>query len=67
MKIGPKYPAQFRVIMTSQGQLKIRLEAAIKCNQAAKAAAVKAQEAAKITALPAKPTITLKTNFANFS
>lgn len=67
MKIGPTYPAQFRVIMSSQGQLKTRLEAAVKCNQAAKVAAIKAQEAAKVTAAPAKPTITLKTNFGNFS
>ena len=67
MKIGPLYPAQFRTIMSSQGQLKTRLEAAVKCSQAAKAAAVKAQEAAKVTATPPKPTITLKTSFGNFS
>ena len=67
MKIGPKYPTQFRTIMASQSQLKTRLEAAVKCSQAAKVAAVKAQEAAKVTVAPAKPTITLKTNFGNFS
>ncbi|XP_060553128.1 HEAT repeat-containing protein 5B-like isoform X2 [Ruditapes philippinarum] len=67
MKIGPQYPAQFRVIMTKQTDLKARLETAIKVNQEAKSALIKAQEKAKIAAQPAKPTITLKTNFGSFA
>lgn len=67
MKIGPQYPAQFRVIMTNQTELKARLEVAIKMNQEAKSAMIKAQEKAKIAAQPAKPTITLKTNFGSFA
>jgi len=67
MKVGPQYPAQFRVIMTSQLELKSRLEAAIKLNQETKTAMLKAQEKAKIAALPSKPTITLKTNFGSFA
>lgn len=67
MKIGPQYPAQFRVIMTNQADLKTRLETAIKVNQEAKSALIKAQEKAKIASQPAKPTITLKTNFGSFA
>lgn len=67
MKVGPQYPAHFRVIMTSQVELKMRLEAAIKYNQETKNAMLKAQEKAKIAAQPAKPTITLKTNFGSFA
>jgi len=67
MKVGPAYPAQFRAIMSSQAELKARLEAAIKLNQETKSAMLKAQEKAKINALPVKPTITLKTNFGSFA
>lgn len=67
MKIGPQYPTEFRVIMTNQAELKVRLESAIRVNQQAKSALIKAQEKAKIAAQPAKPTITLKTNFASFA
>ncbi|WAR19304.1 HTR5B-like protein [Mya arenaria] len=67
MKIGPAYPAQFRTIMTSQVELKARLEVAIKLNQETKSAMLKAQEKAKVAALPVKPTITLKTDFSSFA
>lgn len=67
MKVGPQYPAQFRVIMTSQGELKSRLESAIKLNQETKSAMLKAQEKAKVAAQPSKPSITLKTNFGSFA
>jgi hypothetical protein len=53
--------------MTKQTDLKARLETAIKVNQEAKSALIKAQEKAKIAAQPAKPTITLKTNFGSFA
>lgn len=66
MKIGPQYPEQFRVIMASQSDLKSNLEAAIKLNQLTKSNA-SAKPSAKLNAGPAKPTITLKTDFSNFS
>lgn len=66
--IGPRYPEQFRTIMSSQLELKSKLEAAVKLNQAS----VRAQQAAeKLVKMPqnqpAKPTIALKTNFSNFT
>ncbi|XP_052275904.1 HEAT repeat-containing protein 5B-like isoform X2 [Dreissena polymorpha] len=67
MKIGPQFPAQFRAIMSSQGELKSRLEAAIKLNEEMKSALLKAQEKAKAAAQPVKPSITLKTNFGSFA
>ncbi len=67
MKIGPQFPAQFRAIMSSQGELKSRLEAAIKLNEEMKSAVLKAQEKAKAAAQPVKPSITLKTNFGSFA
>lgn len=66
MKIGPLYQEQFRSVMGMAADLKPRLEAAVKINQAALAKA-KAQQVTKITDEPAKPTITLKTNFSNFT
>ncbi|XP_050406917.2 HEAT repeat-containing protein 5B isoform X1 [Patella vulgata] len=65
MKIGPQYPDEFRTVMTTYADLKPRLEAAIKLNEATKLK--RAQPVAKNLAQPAKPTITLKTNFANFA
>ncbi|KAJ8308625.1 hypothetical protein KUTeg_013499 [Tegillarca granosa] len=66
MKIGPQYPEQFRVIMASQSDLKSNLEAAIKLSQLTKSSP-SAKPSTKLSAGPAKPTITLKTDFSNFS
>ncbi|KAJ7987357.1 hypothetical protein DPEC_G00325640 [Dallia pectoralis] len=61
MRIGPLYPAAFKTVIGAAPELKIRLESAIRANQAsskAKAAALLAQPAVQAT-----PTIKLKTSF----
>ncbi|XP_037638946.1 HEAT repeat-containing protein 5B isoform X2 [Sebastes umbrosus] len=61
MRIGPLYPAAFKIVIGAAPELKIRLEAAIRANQAssrAKAAARLAQPT-----MQAGPTIKLKTSF----
>ncbi|XP_046884989.1 HEAT repeat-containing protein 5B isoform X2 [Hypomesus transpacificus] len=61
MRIGPLYPAAFKTVIGAAPELKTRLEAAIRSNQAsskAKAAARQAPPTAQ-----AAPTIKLKTSF----
>uniref|UniRef100_A0A8C5ETH7 HEAT repeat-containing protein 5B n=1 Tax=Gouania willdenowi TaxID=441366 RepID=A0A8C5ETH7_GOUWI len=61
MRIGPLYPAAFKVVIGAAPELKTRLESAIRANQAsskAKAAASQAQPTVQ-----AAPTIKLKTSF----
>ncbi|XP_068424019.1 HEAT repeat-containing protein 5B isoform X2 [Clinocottus analis] len=61
MRIGPLYPAAFKIVIGAAPELKVRLESAIRANQAssrAKAAARLAQPAVQ-----AAPTIKLKTSF----
>ncbi|XP_067680006.1 HEAT repeat-containing protein 5B-like isoform X1 [Haliotis asinina] len=66
MKIGPLYQEQFRMVMSMSADLKPRLEAAVKTNQAAITRA-KLQPTTKVISEPVKPTITLKTDFSNFT
>ncbi|XP_027862997.1 HEAT repeat-containing protein 5B isoform X1 [Xiphophorus couchianus] len=61
MRIGPLYPAAFKTVIGAAPELKMRLESAIRANQAsskAKAAARQAQPTVQ-----AAPTIKLKTSF----
>ncbi|XP_070696664.1 HEAT repeat-containing protein 5B [Pempheris klunzingeri] len=61
MRIGPLYPAAFKTVIGAAPELKVRLESAVRANQAsskAKAAARQAQPAVQ-----AAPTIKLKTSF----
>ncbi|XP_034040274.1 HEAT repeat-containing protein 5B [Thalassophryne amazonica] len=61
MRIGPLYPAAFKIVISAAPELKTRLESAIRANQAsskAKAAARKAQPTVQ-----AAPTIKLKKSF----
>nr|XP_020459804.1 HEAT repeat-containing protein 5B isoform X3 [Monopterus albus] len=61
MRIGPLYPAAFKIVIGAAPELKTRLESAIRANQAsskAKAAARKAQPTVQTA-----PTIKLKTSF----
>ncbi|XP_058507566.1 HEAT repeat-containing protein 5B isoform X3 [Solea solea] len=61
MRIGPLYPAAFKIVIGAAPELKTRLESAVRANQAsskAKAAARQAQPAAQTA-----PTIKLKTSF----
>lgn len=61
MRIGPLYPAAFKIVIGAAPELKSRLESAVRANQAsskAKAAARQAQPTVQ-----AAPTIKLKTSF----
>ncbi|KAM9847930.1 LOW QUALITY PROTEIN: HEAT repeat-containing protein 5B [Aulostomus maculatus] len=61
MRIGPLYPAAFKIVIGAAPELKTRLESAVRANQAnskAKAAARQAQPAVQ-----SAPTIKLKTSF----
>ncbi|XP_062554350.1 HEAT repeat-containing protein 5B isoform X3 [Armigeres subalbatus] len=72
MKIGPKYPQEFKAFMGQAPDLRIKLEAAIKRNQMSAIQAKNKSEAANAAARASatqqqKPTIQLKTDFSNFS
>nr|XP_006814260.1 PREDICTED: HEAT repeat-containing protein 5B-like [Saccoglossus kowalevskii] len=69
MKIGPQYPTVFKTIMNTAPDLKSKLEAAVRANQATakKAAALAAAHKPKVLQQPAQPSIKLKTNFSNFT
>lgn len=68
MRIGPKYPQEFKSLMSQSTELRTKLEAAIRYNQQSTNQKQKAdsQMTAKSVSQP-KPTIELKTNFSNFS
>ncbi|XP_062256613.1 HEAT repeat-containing protein 5B isoform X2 [Platichthys flesus] len=61
MRIGPLYPAAFKIVVGAAPELKSRLESAIRANQASN----KAKAAARLAqpAVQAAPTIKLKTSF----
>ena len=70
MKIGPQYPAQFRSVMAAAPDMRTRLEAAVKAQQALSGPAAMKHAIAMAKAngaKPAKPTIKLKTDFSNFA
>ncbi|XP_021705387.1 HEAT repeat-containing protein 5B isoform X3 [Aedes aegypti] len=72
MKIGPKYPQEFKAFMGQAPELRIKLETAIKRNQMSAIQAKNKSEAANAAARASatqqqKPTIQLKTDFSNFS
>ena len=67
MKIGPLYPAEFRTIMGSSVDLRTRLESAVKANQASNSSKQAARPVNIKPAQPIKPSITLKTDFSNFT
>ncbi|XP_074651872.1 HEAT repeat-containing protein 5B-like [Tubulanus polymorphus] len=68
MAFGPMYPENFRTIMSSIPDLRTRLEAAIRAKKSDQAREIekKPTQAVK-SSVPAKPTITLKTDFSNFT
>lgn len=69
MKIGPKYPQEFKTFMAQSPELRARLEVAIKRNQATSQmqAKNKSEAAARASVKEQqKPTIQLKTDFSNF-
>ncbi|XP_031626262.1 HEAT repeat-containing protein 5B isoform X2 [Contarinia nasturtii] len=72
MRIGPKYPQEFKMLMSQSTELRNKLEAAIRHNQ--QTTNPKQMESHTNTATTnknqmnqPKPTIELKTNFSNFS
>uniref|UniRef100_A0A182NZG0 HEAT repeat-containing protein 5A n=1 Tax=Anopheles epiroticus TaxID=199890 RepID=A0A182NZG0_9DIPT len=72
MKIGLKYPQEFKTFMTQAPELRRKLEAAIKRNQMNATLQKSKSEAANAAARNSaaqqqKPTIQLKTDFSNFS
>ncbi|XP_035795825.1 HEAT repeat-containing protein 5B-like isoform X2 [Anopheles albimanus] len=72
MKIGPKYPQEFKTLMAQAPQLRSKLEAAIKRNQLNASLQKSKSEAANAAARNSaaqqqKPTIQLKTDFSNFN
>ena len=70
MKIGPQYPAHFRSVMQSSPDLRSLLEGAVKV-QKERGSSTDGRDGSKAalaaSSQPAKPTITLKTNFGNFT
>ena len=71
MCIGPQYPKQFRAVMGAAPDLRQRLEAAVRAQQASsqskKAAKLNAPNAKNALSHPAKPAIQLRTDFSNFT
>ena len=70
VKIGPLYPEQFRNIMPPyRGKLEaaIKLSQTVKAKMTATAANLKANTQKNAMPQHAKPTITLKTDFSNFT
>lgn len=69
MKIGPKYPQEFKSLMGQSPELRQKLEAAVRCQQQSVAIANRVQQTAQSRSGPdkqQKPTIKLKTDFSNF-
>ena len=72
MKIGPQYPAHFRNVMQSSPDLRAVLEGAVKVQKERGSSGGSAgrdglKQAIAASSQPAKPSITLKTNFGNFT
>lgn len=69
MKIGPKYPQEFKKLMVEYTDLRTKLETAIKNNQQTKTKNIKndPQNVSQSVSMTHAPTIKLKTDFSNFS
>lgn len=72
MKIGPKYPQQFKTLMSQSPELRGKLEIAVRNSQQSTAQKLKnelqQQNSNKTNnSGQQKPTIQLKTDFSNFS
>lgn len=67
MKIGPKYPQEFKSLMSQSPELRQKLEVAVRCQKDIAAMASRVQTAqARSLEKQQKPTIKLKTDFSNF-
>lgn len=69
MRIGPKYPQEFKALIGQSTELRTKLETAIRHSQQSCSAKLKTETQANVKSQlnQAKPTIELKTNFSNFS
>lgn len=73
MKIGPKYPQEFKSLMAESPELRAQLESAIRNNQHAsqtqkyKNDMQNSAKASSAAGQSSRPTIQLKTDFSNFS
>lgn len=63
-KIGPQYPQEFRCVLTTRPELRLRLESALKGQQEAKS---KVDASLAQDSVQHQPTIKLKTDFSNFT
>lgn len=68
-KIGPKYPQEFKGLMSQSTELRNKLETAIRNSQQTISKRLKNEQqmAEKAAFTQAKPAIELKTNFNNFA
>lgn len=77
MKIGPRYPHEFKALMSEAPQLRIQLESAVRVSQqlgsqkgrhdAQNSVKANAAAAAAASSAPVKPIIQLKMDFSNFT
>lgn len=65
-KIGPKYPQEFKQLMSQTSNLRLRLENAIQMNQQLQKI-MKSEPNVDRPHLQQPPSIKLKTDFSNFS
>lgn len=65
-KIGPKYPQEFKKLMSQTSNLRARLENAIQTNQQLQKI-IKAEANVSKPHLQQAPSIKLKTDFSNFN
>ncbi|XP_071454591.1 HEAT repeat-containing protein 5B [Hetaerina americana] len=72
MRIGPQYPQEFKSLMSFRGDLRQKLESAIRSKQSNKNgdSGIRGKESlhhSNALSLPTRPTIQLKTDFSNFT
>ncbi|CAH0731953.1 unnamed protein product, partial [Brenthis ino] len=66
MKIGPKYPQEFKTMMQQSSELRTKLENAVKASQASRALRRAPPTRPSFETRTPKPTIQLKTDFSDF-
>ncbi|KPJ17934.1 HEAT repeat-containing protein 5B [Papilio machaon] len=64
MRVGPKYPQEFKTMMQQSPELRSKLEGAVKASQSARAGRTPPRPV--FESRPARPTIQLKTDFSDF-
>ncbi|XP_046389044.1 HEAT repeat-containing protein 5B [Ischnura elegans] len=71
MRIGPQYPQEFKSFMSFRGDLRQKLEAAIRSKPSSKGGdsgiGKESLTHSNTQSLPSRPTIQLKTDFSNFT